>query len=238
MDTFPLCSFPPSERRLMLAGMVADSGPALVGPGQSIDWSAGGWWVLVLGGMHLRTVTQRKLWNAMMMRLGGGSTEIIVPLPFGELAPWAPGQSPGPVLTTHSDDSTFDDGAEYSQSGLSYVLDGAIEDGATAARVRRLAGGDIVGGEPFTLVHEDTGPRAYMIESVQPVEGEADLFDIEFGPPTRGSADDEAVVDFDNVRSVMTIANAAEAWPTRQHRTPTPAQATFVESFQYLNPTE
>lgn len=237
MDTFPICSFPPSERRLMLAGMVADSGPALVGPGQSIDWSGGGWWVLSYGGMLLRTTVQRKLWNVMMMRMGGGSTEIIVPFLFGELAPLPVGQAPGPVLTTHSDGTSFSDGGLYSQSGLTFTLEGAIEDGDTSARVRRVAGGDIIGGEPFTLVHADAGPRAYMIEGVTAVEGEADLYDIDFGPPSRGAAADGDLVDFDNVRSVMTILNASEAWPTRQHRTPTPAQATFVESFTYLDPT-
>ncbi|RYG84701.1 MAG: hypothetical protein EON59_13250, partial [Alphaproteobacteria bacterium] len=165
MDTFPLCSFPPATRRPMLAGLTVESGPALVGPGQTIDWSAGGWWVLMLGNMSLRTPAQRRLWQAMMMRLRGGATEIIVPFPFGDLAPWPGGKPSGPILTTHSDGSSFSDGSLYSQPSLAYSLGEAVLDGDTQACIRRGNGANLQGGEFFTFVHADAGPRVYGIES-------------------------------------------------------------------------
>ena len=43
--TFPLHLFPPGAFHLWPAATLITGGSALAGPGQTVDWSAGGWWM-------------------------------------------------------------------------------------------------------------------------------------------------------------------------------------------------
>lgn len=235
MDTFPITLFPPLKTRPLLAGQTEDGGTSFVGPGQVLDWSDGGWWVVQYSGITLLTPTQIRLWRALGMRLSGGSSEMIIPVLDRAQAPWPAGVPVATPLVPHSDGTPFSDGSLYAGTTLVYQLEAAIAEGATSARIRRVAGGDLVGGELLSLTHTVAGKRMYGLEGVWPVDGEADLFDVTFGPHARGPALAAADVDFETPGFVgKLISGNGEHWPAIDHPNMADAAIMFVESFDYL----
>lgn len=232
MDTFPTDLLPPRGLRYWLAGVSVTGGAAMVGPGQFADWSAGGWWCADYDLGALTKPLTMKLYRAILMRISSGATEIIVPIVDDPQLPWGPDGRQDPPTSSHSDGAPFSDDSLYVQTTINYVLTEPLEERATSATIRRLGGGELTGGEYFTLIHPTARDRAYLIEGL---ERDGDDYRIDFGPPAREHAFVNDLADFEKPRTVMRlIPEAGGAWPTIERPFKASPSLKFVESFDYL----
>lgn len=231
---FPGDLLRPRSLKPALIGQTVGGGATLVGPEQVAELSAGGFWTLDYDLGDRRNPTRLKVLRALLTQMRGGAVEIVMPFCDEPQAPWPAGVRPGTtVLTPFSDGATFSDGSRFSQSPIVFQLEAAIEENATEAVCRRLAGADLVGGEFFTLVHAEAGDRAYCLGEVEALA--PDLFRIGFGPPARGPSAAGESVDFANPRCTMRLQTASgEAWPTVTAGWKASASWRFVEDFDYL----
>lgn len=228
---FPTALLRPGSTRPALIGQTVGGGTTLVGPEQIAELSGGGWWTLDYDLGDRPGVVRLKLIRALLMQMQGGASEIVMPFVDEPQAPW-PGAERGPILTPFSDGSTFSDGGQFSQPRIVFTLVEAIAENAGEAIVTRAAGGDLIGGEFFTLVHAGAGARAYCIDSLE--QTGPDTFAIGFGPPARGAAAAGDLADFQNPRCTMKQLAAGEAWPTITRGWKAASSLRFVESFDYL----
>lgn len=230
---FPGSLLRPRSVKPGLVGKLVDGGTALVGPGQSAELSGGGWWTLDYDLGNRAGPERLKLIRAVLMKLANGATEMVMPFVDEPQAPW-PGTARGPTLTTFSDSSVFSDGTLFSQPTIDFRLTADLAENATTATVTRLVGGELIGGELFTLDHGGAiGARVYCVSGLE--QTGADTFDLEWGPPARGAALADDLMDFEQLRCVMKqVPGTAEAWPTVTTGWKASASLRFVESFDYL----
>lgn len=135
-------------------------------------------------------------WRAITTGMDNGATQVIVhfcdPLhqPVGER-----------TTVPHSDDTTFDDDAEYlsGSSQAATVADAALR--ATSLSISITAPISLIGGEWFSIEHAVWGWRAYLIKAI---DGDT----IEFRPPLREAVAAGTPIDFDDPRCVMRLAAA------------------------------
>lgn len=238
MDTFPAHLFPQLNWRIWPVGVTIDGGaPIGGGRGQTLDWSGGGFWALSCSGISLLTPAQIRLWRALMMRLRGGTVEMVFPVPDRAQMPWENGIPLPTPLVPHSDGTSFSDGTLYAGRSIVYQLVDAVAEGASTARVRRISGGAIVGGELFSPTYADAGKRMHLIDGVYPVAGEPDQFDITFGMVTHGDLAAGAGLDFENIGFVATLVGRDGAeWPEINHPNIATADLIVAESNAYLDP--
>lgn len=238
MDTFPSDLFPQLEWQLWPVGATVDGGsPIGRGRGQTLDWSGGGFWALSIAGVSLLDPDQIRLWRALMARLRGGATEMIFPIPDRAQMPWLGGRPLPPPLVPHGDGSPFSDGSLYAGRNIVYELVQDLDEGAMSARVKRVAGGAIKGGELLTLVYDDAGPRAHLLDGAWPVDGQPDQYDVTFIMPAWGDLGPGADVDFERPRFVASLVGRDGAeWPKIVHPNTSTVDLVVAESFAYLDP--
>lgn len=230
---FPLESFPAGSFHAALLGSDETGGAALNGPGQVIDWSAGGLWSAALEGLQLWEPDHFRLYRAVLMACRGGG-EIDVPIiddpqrPFDETVTETFDPLP------FSDGSTFSDGSGWRQSDLDYeVVDAALE-GDVSIVLKRNVGAPLRGGEYWTLLHPEAGPRAYCVGAV----GEEDAqqrFELTFGAGLREDVSAGDFADFQRPRCRMRLITPwSDAWPKVTPPFEAEVGLRFVESFNHL----
>ena len=231
---FPSALLRPNSLRPALIGQTVGGGATLVGPEQSAELSGGGWWTLDYGLGDRPGVVRLKLIRALLMRMSTGGGEVVMPFLDEPQAPWPDANGVrGPVLTSFSDGASFSDGSLFSQPGIVFNLAQPLAENAGEAQVTRVLGGDLIGGELFTLEHPVAGPRAYCVDSVEQTGDDA--FTFGFGPPAREAAGAGDLADFANPRCVMRLVNGSgDAWPTITRGWKAASTLRFVESFDYL----
>jgi hypothetical protein len=151
-------------------------------------------------------------WTAFLGRLENGSAQIAVPH-LGVGNPWPAGYV-GPLPgVTHSDGTSFSDGSLYRTKSIAYELVDAVASRAREMRLRRIYGGNLMGGEFFTLEGGEFGPRLHYISQVKEISG--DVFTVRIGnPPLRQGYAAGTFADFESPRCLMkaNVESLADAW--------------------------
>lgn len=229
---FPLSSLPVGSFRAALIGSDETGGAALSGPGQVVDWSAGGFWVFELDGLQLWEPDHFRLYRSILMACRGGG-EIDVPIIDDPQRPFPEGMTDsGPV--PFSDASTFSDGTGFLGEDLQFTVEESAQEGDVVMVLRRTIGAPLRGGEYKTLVHAAAGPRAYCIETVGE-EDVAGVFEVAFGAPLREDVTAGTAVDFQRPRCRARLLTPwSEAWPKVEAPFEAEVGLRFVESFAHL----
>lgn len=229
---FPLASLPVGSFRAALIGSDETGGAALGGPGQVIDWSAGGFWAFELDGLQLWEPDHFRLYRALLLACRGGG-EIDVPVIDDPQRPFPEGMTDSASIP-FSDGATFSDGTGFLGEDLAFELETAAQEGDVVMTLRRTVGAPLRGGEYLTLVHAAAGPRAYCVETVGEEDAEG-RFEIAFGAPLREDAPDGLAADFQRPRCRSRLLTPwSEAWPKVEAPFEAEVGLRFVEGFAHL----
>lgn len=228
--------FPPSlvrERGVIpeLVGSTIAPGRTATGVMPVIAADGGGLWRIELGELLLTSRALTHQYRAMMSAFDLGATPLIVPFRDTRHAPWA--VSGGSDLTEypdvlHSDDATFDDDSGYFQPAIVAQLVNSAALRATELTIRFQQGGPLLGGEFFSIDHEDLRWRLYhIIKCVEESDGD---WVCTIRPPLREATNSGTYCEFDMPRCVMRLLGGARM-DMRHYNTPSPV---FIEAFPPL----
>ncbi|SMF65972.1 hypothetical protein SAMN02982989_3423 [Xaviernesmea oryzae] len=159
-----------------------------------------GFWSIDLNDIAVYTREQRQTWIAIRQKLGGKAGLIAVPAWSFDAAPYVSGEREPPVLVTHDDDTTFDDGTPYEQGSISVVSDGVTALGATVMRLRVIKAAPNMVGVRFSYEHAlyETGP-------VISIDG--DIWTVPVSPTVRAIIPHGADLEFDNPTCLCRLAD-------------------------------
>ncbi len=227
MDVFPVTSFPVTALRWRPVGMTIGGGPTFTGPGQEGEFSGGGWWVAELNEMDLGDeqairALRSLIWRAKKLK------RFVVPMLDWPL-------SPALASVPHGDGSPFSDSSEYVGGGVEATLAASAVHRATQVSItlNPETAGPLQGGEVFTLVDAEMGPRLHGIDEILDVDG--DTFTCSILPPLRAGFDLGAEVDFNTPRCVMRLDDPQdEATPWITAGWEGKSSLRFVEAFDRL----
>lgn len=229
---FPLASLPVGSFRAALIGSDETGGAALGGPGQVVDWSAGGFWAFELSGLQLWEPDHFRLYRAILMACRGGG-EVDVPIIDDPQRPFPEGMMDSAPVP-FSDGAFLSDGSGFLSADLAYTVEEAVQEGDVVMTLRRSIGEPLRGGEYLTLVHAVAGPRAYCIETVG-TEDANGVFEIAFGAPMREDAAAGMAADLQRPRCRSRLLTPwSEAWPKVEAPFEAEVGLRFVESFAHL----
>lgn len=229
---FPLALFPVGSFQAWPAAQRVTGGAALAGPAQTVDWSAGGWWVGEITGVELWTADHFRTWRSMMMHHASGGQIV---MPFID-DPQRPMDDPslGQAVARFNDGTAFSDGGTFQSANIQFELDEPAREGDTSAVIRRLAGRPLLGGEYWSFDHPDARYRVYCIEDL----GDEDTNgrrEVQFGVPLRTDLAAGALADFERPRLTMEIVGDPQSfWPNVKPAFEAEVGFRFIESFDYL----
>lgn len=210
LRVFHPCYFHFADQDVRVVGSEIDGGTSLSGISETVGTDGGGYWQADYSNANFgdRDEAGRQetlAWRAVNAGMSGGR-----PFIARFCDRW--NQPVGARVTVpHSDGAPFSDGSEYvspgAQSTVAAVVNGQLGGlNATVLDINIASEKPLLGGERFTHVHPDWGPRAYEIERIDPNNDGTTR--ITFIPPIRGgiAVDDE--LDFDDIRCVMKRVSA------------------------------
>lgn len=166
--TYSLELLPPGRMVIDVLGGGAEAPRSITGDGGAIDFCAG-LWSIKYAEMFVHAPARHRYWSWLGGILNTRVRMMRVPIYSDWFAPVS-GNAGGALYITgipHSDGSLHSDGTGYSQSTISAVL-GAAAMGAGAIQITVMAGGEILGGEIFSINHPTQDHRAYKIADVEP----------------------------------------------------------------------
>lgn len=214
-------SYPVFPRRLLreksnawnLAGTAAGPGITDASVMTMVRTDGGGFWTCSMSDVSLsgagsatgrdRQALATKLWRAVRQLANGGVTPMVVPRNDALFIPWPAGFPRKPSIP-HSDETLFSDGSGYYQPTID-VTCAAADLRATSLDLRLNRCGDIVGGESFSIQHDDPNIdwRIYEIATVD--YSDDTHATITFNPPLRDDVADGTQVEFDRPRCLMRL---------------------------------
>lgn len=155
---WPADVLPPAEVMANLVPFTRSGGRSLGGIERTTRTDRG-YWQVTLDQIPVHQPAQRRVWNAIRTQLGGRAGLVAVPVWAMFSAPYLSGRYEPPVLTTHDDDTTFDDGTEYSQGVIDVQMATYAPLGATVVTLRNVSAASVVGMR-FSYQHAlyETGP--------------------------------------------------------------------------------
>lgn len=179
------------------------------GNGQSItvEMSGGG---LVTGkyeNCFIQSPEQHEYINWLAARLNGSHRYINVPVLTDWSGPFAQVQgAPQPILSVpHSDDTPFDDGAEYTQNSVYGQSTKAAGLNAGIIDIRVVGGGrPLRYSDWFSIYHRTKGWRLYRYWEVLSHAGQD--YRLAISPPLRESISASTLIEFVRPRCVMKFA--------------------------------
>ncbi|MFT4129968.1 hypothetical protein [Labrys sp. (in: a-proteobacteria)] len=158
-----------------------------------------GYWIATLGDILVNTSDRILELRALVAALEGGLGRVLIgPCECGRV-PRPPGWPRRHI--PFSDQSYFDDGAGFQQSGIAIEIAAPITAGSTRLEVNILQAGELRRGMYFSIDN-----HLHIITSVPDVqEGRASF---SFLPPARAAAEAGAEVEFARPRAVMRLSKA------------------------------
>lgn len=205
LRTVHLCPFGFRSSDPVVVGTEIDGGTSIAGYTDAVAIDNGGSWQWTLqnatfGGRGDDRRDTTLTWRALNAGLSRGRPAVFLICDRYH-------QPVGPLATvTHSDGSPFSDSSEYVSPGaeatVAAVLNGQTDGlNATMLNISIASEKPLIGGERFTYVHPDWGPRCAEIVAIY--DNDDGTKQIEFQPPIRGGIAIGDPLDFDNPRCVM-----------------------------------
>lgn len=231
---FPKDLLVPSAFQIWPMGQLIGGGAALAGPGQTVDWSAGGWWGGQLGDIRVSKPDQHRTLRALLMHASNGG-EIVMPIIDDPQRPMADSSLPM-GRARFNDGSTFSDGSSFLSRRIVFDLAEPAQEGDTEIRIRREPGQSrpLLGGEYWSFEHPEAGHRLYCIEDLDE-ENAHGVRAVKFGVPLRTDLPLGVFADFEAPRLTMRmIGDPKEVWPVIRRPFRSDVTIRLVESFDYL----
>jgi len=224
MFVFPVHLLNPASIKAGVVGRVISGGEALNGETDAIETDGGGRWEITFSGITLRTLDQRRLWEAWGPSLTG-ARRVLVPIVSPRTAPRpvAGGRlaTPSPLV---ANDPVFPTSVTR---GIPYMVGTVVSNAALRATtlVINVSQGAI-------SLHADAlgiGGRAYKIERVQSRTGQQATVTI--SPPLRAAVTAGTAINFDwpVVQCVARIGQ--DLTPEVQYGDRAEVSISFVEDF-------
>ncbi|MET4197290.1 hypothetical protein ABIA95_000169 [Bradyrhizobium sp. LA8.1] len=222
-----------------LAGVAVAGGQLGSGFGTFVRSDGGGFWTCSMSNISLsgrngiddrgrqRQANSTKLWRAVRQVADGGVNRMVVWRNDALFVPWPDGAARLPPAIPHDDGSLFSDDTGYYQPVIDVTCD-AADLRATSLDINLNRSGDLIGGEAFSIRHDDAGWRIYEIATVE-MTGD-DTATITFNPPLREDVADDTQLEFDRPRCVMRLTQPSSMNLTVQPWTFNSANVDFVEA--------
>ena len=202
----------------------------------------GGLWKATLSNVALVEIDQVLAWRAIAAHCDGGAQPIILPMCDLRHAPipLISGQRVFHVDDVpHSDLSPFDDDTPYQhdiQTMISAFADGPLPLRATSIAIHITVGGQVKGGQYFSINHPTVGPRLYRIVEVTFDHG-GGFTVCTIRPPLReATAEAQTPLNFNHPACVMRLATTDAMDLTLQMRKYGTPTVNFIEAFPPFPP--
>lgn len=185
---FPTGLFAPNDVDFDIEQRVVSGGTSLDGGEDVIATDGGGRWGGTLADFYLDDERVGKAYRALSALSDGGARAFAVPFCDHRYQPVGIGNADAP----HSDGSLFSDDTEYSQGGGGVTISAAAPLRSTSLVLSGLdsIGGELIGGETFSIDHLTMRHRAYRVATVN---GNT----ITFRPPLREAVPTGTAISFD-----------------------------------------
>lgn len=212
IPTYNLDLLPPRGMEIDTPGSAIEAPRSLSGIASAIDFSGGGLWTVTYRGIGIFSRESHRHFNRLRMHLTGGVQAIVIPLVTDYIAPTI--TDGGPIWIegiTHSDGSLHSDGAGYREATIKARLNRSEAVNASTARIRMTEGGELIGGEIFSLNHPVRGYRCYQVGEIDGVVNDAGtkVYTVEIKPPLREASTTTDSLRF--VRPLLTVRLAPGA---------------------------
>jgi len=219
-----------------VTGSSIDGGRNGVGESQTIEMSGGGIVTATYEDCKIKDPEQYEYVNWLGARLNGGFRFINVPIITDWFGPFPKvGGLPAPIVSgiTHSDGSSFSDGAGYSQATVwgTVATAAALNAGIIKMRVSGLDR-PLRWSDWFSIYHPNKGWRAYRYwEVISKTDDPTPLYTLAISPPLREAVTTGTRVEFARPRFVakfkseFTLPSVVEAFFVTQQ------SIQFIEAF-------
>lgn len=215
-----------------LMGTSISGGASAANQQPAARFDGGGLWKATMTDVSLRTADQVRAWRALTAICDGIAQPIIVTMCDKRHFP-APLVNGGRLVALddvpHSDDASFDDDTDYASDVVeaSLAVAAALRD--TAITIDITAGGDLMGGEYFSIDHEDLRWRLYRLRTA--VDNGDGTWDCTIRPPLRAAVAIGAALQFDRPKCVMRLATPEAMDLTLSLRKFGKPTVSFIEAF-------
>lgn len=221
-----------------LAGSAISGGTTVASVSTLVRSDGGGFWTCTMSNVSLsgrngipdrNKDRQRKstlLWRAVQQICDGGVNPIVVPRNDALFVPWPDGvaRNAGDNIP-HGDDALFSDDGGYYQSTIDVIVSADAALRATSLSIEINNAGELVGGEAFSINHENAGWRMYVIRTISDDGGT-----ITVNPPLREAVTAGTALEFDRPRCTMRLVQPSSMNLTVQPWTFNTANADFIEA--------
>lgn len=215
-----------------LMGMVIQGGQSASGLMPATRLDGGGNWKATLSDVSLRTADHVRAWRALAAICDGGVQPIIVPMCDKRHMP-APLVNGIPLYSLddvpHSDNSPFSDDTEYASDVIEATLNAVAALRATSITINMIAGGDLMGGEYFSIDHETLRWRLYRLRTV--LDNGDGTWACTIRPPLRAAVAADTPLQFDRPKCVMRLASADAMDLMLEQRKRAHPSVSFIEAF-------
>jgi len=191
----------------------------------------GGLWKATMRDIFLRTPDHIRAWRALSAICDGGFQPIIVPMCDKRFfpAPVVGGSRLVAISAPHDNDAPFDNDSEYAGSVVEINVVDAADLRATSLTVDLVAGSDLMGGEYFSIDHEDLRWRLYKIRTA--VANGDGTWAITIRSPLRAAIDAGTPLEFDRPRCVMRLSTPGAMDLVLEQRKRARPSVSFIEDF-------
>lgn len=204
-----------------LIGSQVNSGQTVSGIFSSARLDGGGAWSasinpFLYGSYFSRDGDTHRAYRSFRTIANGGATPVVVPR-IDIIQPWALDAFGNEIRALDTigvpwgEDIQWGDDVNWGGSDRLIHIESATGAAlhSTAMRVRILAGGDLKGGEDFSIDHPNKDWHLYEIGTAVPLG--SSLWDITFLPPLREAVSIQIPLEFELPRCVMRLTSPASA---------------------------
>lgn len=195
---WPCALLIPEECKAHPAPFTRSGGLTLGGTKPSVRTDLG-YWKIDLLKVPMKSVEQRRTWDAIDTYLGGTSGRIAVPAWSMDTAPFASGVEERLIDVLHDDDTPFDDDTPYSQNAIAVESVGVTAVGATVISMRLINGASSLSGVRFSYNHA-------LYKTGQVVSIVDDVWTLRIAPSVRQLIPAGADLEFDRPTCVCNLA--------------------------------
>lgn len=200
-DNWPMSSLAPASINWWPSGGIDSGGVSLSGLQQLDSVDGGPIWKAAMLQIPVWKRDGILAFQAMQMILATGPLLINV------------GRMPdirAPVLSVaglvpHHDGTPFADETLYQSETVTSYLSGDHDLRQGTAQFTLDGGRSLIGGEDFSIEHDDVGWRMYRVMRVNSQSG--DVWNVDIGPTLRDDVSNATALEWDNPRCVMRLAD-------------------------------